>query len=82
MWPINVPASRLLSLPRPAWITWAVFDAGWYRANHGDALAHLANASDEAVMRFYLETGQTLGHPPIRCLTRRGTGAPILRWHI
>ena len=64
MWPINVPAGRLLSLPRSAWITWAVFDAAWYRASYGDAFAHLANAPDEAVLRFYLESGQDLGHSP------------------
>ena len=64
MWPLNLPAARLLRLPGGVWITWAVFDADWYRTTHANAAAHLANASDDAVLAFYLGSGQGLGHSP------------------
>ncbi len=64
MWPINSPAARLLRLPGAAWISWAIFDVDWYRTTYARAVGHLVNASDEAILRFYLETGQGIGHSP------------------
>src|SRR5271169_2584118 len=64
MWPINLPAARLLRLPGPYRVTWATFDADWYRTTYAAAATHLAGAPDDAVLRFYLETGQGLGHSP------------------
>ena len=66
MWPVNLPVRELLRLPGPRWILWAVFDAGWYRAAYPAETAALADAPDEAVLRFYLETGQRLAHSPNR----------------
>ncbi len=47
--------------PTPAW---AVFDAAFYRARYADAVATLPEASDRALLDFYLATGQGLGHSP------------------
>ncbi len=41
-----------------------MFDAAWYRARHADAVATLADASDKALLAYYLATGQRLAHSP------------------
>jgi GT2 family glycosyltransferase/glycosyltransferase involved in cell wall biosynthesis len=64
MLPLNLPAREVLRLPGATAIPWAVFDADWYRAAHGAATAHLAGASAEAVLAYYFDTGQGLGHSP------------------
>jgi GT2 family glycosyltransferase/glycosyltransferase involved in cell wall biosynthesis len=64
MRPLNLPARRVLRLPGPAWITWAVFDPDWYRMAHPAETAQLAGAPPEEVLRFYLDHGQRLGHSP------------------
>ena len=64
MWPLNVPARDFLRLPGATSTPWAVFDAGWYRAAWPAATAHLAEASADAVLAFYFDTGQGLGHSP------------------
>lgn len=64
MWPLNLSARELLKPPGTTWITWATFDADWYRAAYANATGHLADASADAVLRFYLDAGQALGHSP------------------
>jgi GT2 family glycosyltransferase len=64
MWPLNLPAREILRLPGATSIPWAVFDASWYRNRYPDATAHLAEAGPEAVLAFWFDTGQGLGHSP------------------
>jgi O-antigen biosynthesis protein len=64
MWPLNLPARQFLKLPGATSVGWAVFDADWYRATYAADTAGLAEASAGAVLAFYFETGQGLGHSP------------------
>jgi GT2 family glycosyltransferase len=64
MWPLNLPVRQFLKLPGATSVGWGVFDADWYRRTYASATHHLAEASPEAVLAFYLETGQGLGHSP------------------
>lgn len=64
MWPLNAPARAILRLPGATSIPWAVFDADWYRAAYSGDTLHLTGAPAEAVLDFYLEVGQRLGHSP------------------
>jgi GT2 family glycosyltransferase len=64
MWPLNRPARDVLRPPGATSIPWAVFDADWYRESYPGATAHLAGAPAEAVLAFYFESGQQLGHSP------------------
>jgi GT2 family glycosyltransferase len=64
MWPLNLPARDVLRLPGATSTPWAVFDADWYRRTYPGATAHLAGAPAEAVLAFYFDTGQQLGHSP------------------
>lgn len=66
MWPINLPVRRLLRLPEPAWLTWATFDADWYRRSYPEETAHLADAPAAAILAHYFDHGQSLGHSPNR----------------
>ncbi|HBK07404.1 MAG TPA: glycosyl transferase family 2 [Acetobacteraceae bacterium] len=62
--PLSLPARELLKLPGKKWITWAVFDADWYRATYLADTAPLVGALPDRVLEFYLETGQSLYHSP------------------
>lgn len=62
MWPLNVPARRVLRLPGSPWITWAVFDAAWYRAAYPDHAEQLVDPA--SALQFYFDHGQRLGHAP------------------
>jgi len=64
MWPLNLPAREVLRLPGATSIPWAVFDAAWYRATYPAETAQLSGASAEAVLSFWFDTGQGLGHSP------------------
>lgn len=64
MWPLNLSARAFLKLPGATSTAWAVFDAGWYRTTYASDTAHLAEAAADAVLGFYLDTGQGLGHSP------------------
>ncbi len=64
MSPLNQPARDVLRLPGATSTPWAVFDADWYRRTYPHATAHLIGASAEAVLAFYFEAGQRLGHSP------------------
>ncbi len=65
MWPMNLPAAEVLKLPGagPA-IPWAVFDPALYRVRYPEVLDVLADPTDQALLRFYLDRGQGLGHSP------------------
>jgi GT2 family glycosyltransferase/glycosyltransferase involved in cell wall biosynthesis len=64
MWPLNLPARMFLKLPGATSVAWAVFDADWYRATYATDTAALGGAPPDAVLAFYFETGQALGHSP------------------
>jgi len=64
LWPINCPAAEVLTDPRYQAIPWARFDAAWYRFRYAKAVPHLADVSDDALLRFHLSDGQRLGHAP------------------
>ena len=65
MWPpLNAPARAILRLPGATSIPWAVFDADWYREAYAGDTAHLFGAPAEAVLEFYFDVGQQLGHSP------------------
>ncbi len=59
-----LPAREMLKLPGQTTIAWAVFDATWYLATYPDVRAELSGIDDAAVLRFYLEHGQSRGHSP------------------
>ena len=75
---LNKPACDVLRLPGSTSIQWAVFDAEWYRATYADATAHLAGAPAEAVLAFYIATGQSLGHSPNMLFDETWTGRFIV----
>jgi GT2 family glycosyltransferase/glycosyltransferase involved in cell wall biosynthesis len=64
MWPLNLPARKLLKLQGMTWITWAIFDVDWYLETYSSATSHLADATADAVLAFYLNVGQGLSHSP------------------
>ena len=64
MRPLNLPARDFLRLPGANSTAWAVFDADWYRTTYPQDTAHLAGASADAVLTFYFDIGQGLGHSP------------------
>jgi glycosyltransferase involved in cell wall biosynthesis len=64
MWPVNLPARRLLRLPDVTWVTWALFDSDWYRASYPSDTENLASEPPATVLRFYLDQGQRRGHSP------------------
>ncbi len=61
---LNLPARDVLRLPGATAIGWAMFDANWYRTTYARDTGHLASEPDAAVLAFYFETGQGLGHSP------------------
>ena len=57
-------ASEVLKPKGQTTISWAEFDPVWYLRRYPDACRGLDPADGDAVSRFYLETGQRLGHSP------------------
>jgi glycosyltransferase involved in cell wall biosynthesis len=66
MWPFDLPARETLRLPDETAIVWAAFDAPWYRRSYPDAVEFLEDRSDRALLTFYLDFGQSIGHSPNR----------------
>jgi glycosyltransferase involved in cell wall biosynthesis len=66
MWPLDLPAHKVLKLPGETAIPWAVFDWQWYLRTYPDAAATAGEDEPEAVLDYYLELGQRQGHSPNR----------------
>ncbi|MDB5402273.1 MAG: putative glycosyltransferase [Rhodopila sp.] len=66
MWPLDLPAHEVLKLPGETVISWAVFDSQWYLRTYPDAVATVGGDDPRAVLAYYLESGQKLGHSPNR----------------
>ena len=66
MWPYDLPVRETLRLPDETAIVWAMFDAPWYRRRYPDIEAFQEDRSDRALLNFYLDFGQSLGHSPNR----------------
>jgi O-antigen biosynthesis protein len=64
--PINMPPRSLLGLRGQTLIAWAVFEPEWYVSRHALARPGDPEPDAEAVLRYYLTTGQHLGHSPNR----------------
>jgi GT2 family glycosyltransferase/glycosyltransferase involved in cell wall biosynthesis len=57
-------ASEVLQLTGQAKFGWAGFDAAWYLRRYPDVTLIASPDDPEAVLRFYLVTGQQSGHSP------------------
>jgi GT2 family glycosyltransferase len=57
---------EILHRQEQARIAWAVFDSDWYVATYPEATREGVSPTFEAVLQFYLERGQQLGHSPNR----------------
>ncbi len=64
MWPLDLPAREVLTLPGETVIPWAVFDWQWYLRTYPGVAGH--GAEPQAVLDYYLDAGQTQGHSPNR----------------
>lgn len=62
--PTGVSVDETLKLPGQGQSAWAEFDPQWYLATYPAVGAQMTDASPEAVLRCYLETGQKSGHSP------------------
>ena len=58
------PAAETLKLSAPDQIAWAGFDPQWYLNTYPSVREQLSDTQPASVLRFYLETGQKLGHSP------------------
>jgi O-antigen biosynthesis protein len=56
----------MLTLGEDARAAWAIFDAGWYLRRYPQARLAMTEPTDAAVMAYYLDHGQKLGHAPNR----------------
>ena len=69
MWPLDLPARAVVQpageadVPETD-IPWAAFDWQWYLRTHPQAVAEVGDADPAAVLQYYLEHGQWLGHSP------------------
>ena len=59
-----LPVRARLKLAGDTAIAWAVFDPDWYLASYAEPTAQLTDRSPPAVLAWYLEHGQALGHSP------------------
>ncbi|WP_428487028.1 glycosyltransferase [Rhodopila sp.] len=66
MWPLDLPAHKVLKLPQDTKPAWAVFDPHWYRLSYPDVADHIAADQPAALLRYHLESGQRQGHSPNR----------------
>jgi O-antigen biosynthesis protein len=64
MWPLDQPAREVLALPGGDPIPWAVFDPDWYVRTYPSATEAAGSDDPAQLLRYYLETGQRLGHSP------------------
>lgn len=64
MWPLDLPAQEVLKLPGDTDIPWAVFDWRWYLRCNPQAVAEVGEGDPPAILQYYLEYGQWLGHSP------------------
>ena len=60
----DLPVAERLRLAGETVITWAALDPDWYLATYPEAERQLADRSPDAVLAWYLEHGQQLGHSP------------------
>jgi O-antigen biosynthesis protein len=66
--PPAAPADQTLKLPgQAALCAWAAFDPAWYLHAYPAVRDRLPELTPAALLRFYLDTGQQLGHSPNRC---------------
>src|SRR4051794_10297826 len=63
-WPLDASAPNVLKLPGEATIPWAVFDSQWYRRHYARDAGRVDGDEPAALLHFYLEIGQRLGHSP------------------
>ncbi len=63
MGPFDLPARDALRLPAEIAPAWAIFEPAWYRARYG---ATTELPPDDALLAYYLESGQSAGHSPNR----------------
>jgi GT2 family glycosyltransferase len=66
MWPLDLPAREVLKLPGETVIPWAVFDWQWYLRSYLDVASIIGDDDPSAVLGYYVELGQRLGHSPNR----------------
>ncbi len=64
MWPLDLPARDVLKLPGDSVLPWATFNPIWYARRYADALQQVGVDDAARLLRYYLETGQGLGHSP------------------
>jgi len=64
MWPLDLPAREVLKLPGDSVIPWATFDPAWYARSYADVVQRAGSDDPAGLLRYYLETGQGLGHSP------------------
>src|SRR5437899_1870711 len=64
---MRLRAREMLRLPEEATVAWATFDADWYARANGA----VHDSAPDALLRFYLERGQRLGHAPNRFFDER-----------
>ncbi len=64
MWPLDLPAREVLTLPGETAIPWAEFDPDWYRRSYPEVDEFVPDGDPDALLRYYLEVGQTVGHSP------------------
>ncbi len=64
MWPLDLPAREVLKLSGDSVIPWATFDPDWYVRTYADAVQAVGSDDAAGLLRYYLETGQGLGHSP------------------
>ena len=59
-------AAEVIKLKGQATIAWAEFDPAWYLQRYPDVrpVVEDADSNADAVLRFYLITGQQVGHSP------------------
>ncbi len=60
----DLPARERLRLAGETAIAWAVFDPDWYLATYPEVEAQLTDRAPAAVLAWYLDNGQHLGHSP------------------
>jgi GT2 family glycosyltransferase len=66
MWPLDLPASAVLKLPRDTANPWAVFDPTWYLRSYPAVASIIRDDDPLTVLDYYLELGQKQGHSPNR----------------
>ena len=64
MWPLDLHAREVLKLPGDTDIPWAVFDWHWYLQANPQAMTDIGGGDPPAILDYYLEHGQSLGHSP------------------